>query len=270
MKSQSGDKLKEKFKSELFVNWFFLFIKYMIKKIYIPEIASTNDYASENIGSIEDKTVIFADVQTKGRGRNGRHWFSGKNNLSASLVLKPQLNFNNIHKISALVHYTAVVLTRVFKKNYSIETRIKWPNDLMASSKKIAGILIETVIKGDSLQGVIIGTGVNLNLDEKSLKKIDRPATSLNVFLGKEVSRDEFLDLFLKEFFLKYDELLIKGFSLIKEEYKLKSMTIGRAVKAAVLDKEYAGIAKDIDDIGQLILDCNNEEKIINTGDIIC
>ncbi|MBN2073889.1 MAG: biotin--[acetyl-CoA-carboxylase] ligase [Actinobacteria bacterium] len=242
----------------------------MVKKIYFPEIASTNDYASENIGSIEDRTVIFADIQTKGRGRNGRHWFSGKNNLSASLILKPQLNFSQVYKVNALVHYTAVVLARVFKKEYSIETRIKWPNDLMAGFKKIAGILIETVITGESLQGVIIGTGVNLNLDEKSLKKIGRPATSLNVLLGKEVNRDEFLDLFLKEFFLQYDELLMQGFSLIKEEYKLKSMTLGRAVKAAISGKEYSGIAKDIDDMGQLVLDCNNEEKIINTGDITC
>jgi len=180
----------------------------MIKKIYFPKIGSTNDYAVENINDIEDKTVIFADIQTKGKGRNARHWVSEKNNLFASLVLKPQFNFKEKYTLNALTHYTAVVLARVFKKKYSLETKIKWPNDLVAEGKKIAGILIETVIEGCFLQGVIVGIGVNLNLEEKSLGKIDKPATSLNILLKREINRDEFLDFLLKEFFIQYDELL--------------------------------------------------------------
>jgi BirA family transcriptional regulator, biotin operon repressor / biotin---[acetyl-CoA-carboxylase] ligase len=242
----------------------------MIRKIYLPEIESTNNYAVKNIEYIKDKTVIFADIQTKGKGRNGRHWFSERNNLFASLVLKPKFDLKDMYKLNALTHYTAVVLSRIFKKKYSIETKIKWPNDLQANGKKIAGILIETIIKGDFLQGIIIGIGVNLNLDEKSLKEINQPAISLNILLDREINRDEFLDFLLKEFFLQYNQLLKQGFLLIKEEYKLKSMVLGKSVKAVTTNKEYNGIAKEIDDKGQIILDCNNIEEIINIGDIIC
>ncbi|MCG9479227.1 MAG: biotin--[acetyl-CoA-carboxylase] ligase [Actinomycetia bacterium] len=242
----------------------------MVKRIYFPKIESTNNYAVENIENIEDRTVILADKQTRGKGRNGRYWLSEKNNLFVSLVLKPQFDFRQINTINALTHYTAVVLTRVFKKKYSIKAKIKWPNDLLANGKKIAGILIETVIKGNSLQGVIIGIGVNLNLEEKTLEKISQPATSLNVLLEKEINRDEFLDFLLKEFFLQYDELLKKGFLLIKEEYSLLNMVMGKLVKVVVFNKKYYGIAKGIDDKGQLILDCKDREEIINIGDIIC
>ncbi len=242
----------------------------MIKKIYLSEVESTNNYAMENIQEIEDKTVVFADIQSKGKGRNARNWVSEKNNLFASLVLKPRFDFQEKHTLNALAHYTAVVLARVFKKKYLIETKIKWPNDLLVDRKKIAGILIETIIQGYLLEAVIIGIGVNLNLGKGLLEKIDQPATSLNVLLKKEIDRDEFLDFLLKEFFLQYDELLEKGFLLIKEEYSLRNMFLGKMVEAAAFNKKYYGIAKEITDKGQLVLDCNGIEKIIDMGDIIC
>jgi len=148
----------------------------VIKKITFTKIESTNKYALENIDKIEDKTVIVARVQTKGRGRNARNWVSKKDNLFASLVLKPRYKLEKEYTLNALTHYTAVVLARVFKEKYSIETKIKWPNDIIADGKKIAGILIETVIQGYFLQGVVIGVGVNLNMDRKSLGTIDQPA----------------------------------------------------------------------------------------------
>ncbi len=242
----------------------------MIKKIFFSEIESTNDYAVKNIEHIEDKTVIIADLQTKGRGRNGRSWHSEKNNLFASLVLKPKCSFCDMQRLNTIVHYTAVILSRVFKKKYGLSTQIKWPNDILVLGKKIAGILTENVIKGESFQGIIIGTGVNLNMDEDSLKKISQTAISLNMLTGRETDRDEFLDFFLEEFFLQYDDFLKKGFLLIKENYKMLSMVLGKKVRAVLPDKEYCGIAKDIDDKGQLILDCYNKEEAINIGDIIC
>ncbi|MDD3520617.1 MAG: biotin--[acetyl-CoA-carboxylase] ligase [Actinomycetota bacterium] len=242
----------------------------MIKKIYFSEIESTNDYAVKNIEHIQNKTVIIADVQTKGKGRNGRSWFSEKNNLLVSLVLKPQINSSDISGINTLVHYAAVILSRVFKKKYNLDTEIKWPNDLRADGRKIAGILTEAVIKGDCVQGIIIGIGVNLNMNEKTIKKINQPATSLNILTGVKINKDEFLDFFLNEFFLEYNKFLEQGFSLIEEEYKMLSMVLGKKVRVVVSDKEYCGIAKDIDNKGQLVLNCNDKEEIINIGDILC
>lgn len=242
----------------------------MIKKITFTKIESTNKYALENIDKIGDKTVVIARIQTKGRGRNARNWVSKKNNLFASLVLKPQYKLEKEYTLNALTHYMAVVLARVFKKKYSIETKIKWPNDIIADGKKIAGILIETVIQGYFLQGVVIGVGVNLNMDRKSLETIDKPATSLNILLKRKINTDRFLDYLLEEFFTQYDELLKRGFLLIKEEYNRRNMVLGKMIEVDVFNKKYYGMVKEIDDKGQLVLNCNNTEKIISVGDIIC
>jgi len=242
----------------------------VIKKITFTKIESTNKYALENIDKIGDKTVVIARIQTKGRGRNARNWVSKKNNLFASLVLKPQYKLEKEYTLNALTHYMAVVLARVFKKKYSIETKIKWPNDIIADGKKIAGILIETVIQGYFLQGVVIGVGVNLNMDRKSLETIDKPATSLNILLKRKINTDRFLDYLLEEFFTQYDELLKQGFLLIKEEYNRRNMVLGKMIEVDVFNKKYYGMVKEIDDKGQLVLNCNNTEKIISVGDIIC
>jgi len=242
----------------------------VIKKITFTKIESTNKYALENIDKIGDKTVVIARIQTKGRGRNARNWVSKKNNLFASLVLKPQYKLEKEYTLNALTHYMAVVLARVFKKKYSIETKIKWPNDIIADGKKIAGILIETVIQGYFLQGVVIGVGVNLNMDRKSLETIDQPATSLNILLKRKINTDRFLDYLLEEFFTQYDELLKRGFLLIKEEYNRRNIVLGKMIEVDVFNKKYYGMVKEIDDKGQLVLNCNNTEKIISVGDIIC
>jgi BirA family transcriptional regulator, biotin operon repressor / biotin---[acetyl-CoA-carboxylase] ligase len=240
------------------------------KKIYLPVTTSTNDYALQNIRGLEDKTIIFADVQTKGKGRNARTWVSEKNNLFTSFVLKPKYDFHKKNTLHALTQYSAVVLTRVFQDKYLIEAKIKWPNDLFVGDKKIAGILTESVIQGDVLQGVVVGIGVNLNCGQDVLEKIDKPATSLHILAGREIERDAFLDFLLQEFFIQYDALLEKGFLLIREEYILKNMFLGKQVKAVVFDQTYCGIAEEIDEEGRLVLDCKGKKKIISIGDIIC
>lgn len=240
----------------------------MIKKIYFSTIESTNDYAIKNIEKLSDRSVIFADAQTKGKGRNGRFWLSEKNNLFMSLVLKPQICFDQLTGLTGFVHYTAVILARVLKKYYMVEALIKWPNDIIADKKKIAGILIEAVIKGASLKGIVLGLGVNLNMHEETLKKIDKPATSLNILTGSEINRDEFLDYFLEEFFFDYDKFLKQGFSLIKEEYSSLSMVLGKKVSITTSHKNYTGNALNIDEAGRLVLKSSGEVITINAGDI--
>jgi len=241
-----------------------------VKKIHLKKIGSTNDFALQNMDSLEDKTVIFADMQTQGKGRNERIWISERNNLFVSLVLKPDYDMDKKNTLHSLTHYSAVVLARILEKNYSVKPAIKWPNDILIDGKKIAGILVESVVQGKCLQGVIVGIGVNLNYRQNQLEKIDQPATSLNVLLKKEISRDQFLKYLVREFFLQYEELLEKGFQLIKKEYISYSMFLDKNIKVIVFDQSYQGIAKKIDNTGCLVMDCRGEQKIINIGDMIC
>lgn len=85
---------------------------------------------------------------------------------------------------------------------------IKLPNDVLINGKKVAGILAETVTRGNKSKGIVLGIGVNLNTSIENLSKIDSPATSLNLELGKKVNKQEFMQQLIERFFAGYDEVI--------------------------------------------------------------
>ena len=162
--------------------------------LYFPKLHSTNTYAMENLASLPDKQVIVAGKQTDGRGRFDRKWISDKEgNVYLSIVLK------NL----PLTNLTLLMAESVCKvlEGYGIKSTIKEPNDVMVDGKKIAGILSQSSTRGIILNGMVIGVGVNLNLNESDIEKIDQPATSLNLLTGKPIGRDVFIEKLLHEFF---------------------------------------------------------------------
>lgn len=120
---------------------------------------STSDYLKENQQFLNHLTFVRADYQLKGRGQFDRTWESEKGlNLLTSLLLKPTLQ-SDIHDIKNKILHALIDTLKV----YQIHARYKAPNDLYVGSKKICGILIETQLKGDAIQYVICGIGLNVN-----------------------------------------------------------------------------------------------------------
>ena len=164
--------------------------------LYLETVDSTNKYAKENLANFNDKTLIYADYQTAGRGRLNRKWESNSgDNLYASIVLKPSKELKEIY--SNLTQYLSLVLAETIEEYLNSEAniypKIKWPNDVRINGKKISGILAESVLEKGALEGIILGFGVNLNCCQKDLEKIDQPATSLNLETGMEIDRDLFI-----------------------------------------------------------------------------
>lgn len=182
-----------------------------MKVINFDKLNSTNTYAKEHIEELNHFEVIVTKVQTAGYGQWGRKWIDvGEQNIYMTIVLKPE----KLEEVfTDIVRYTAVCLCHVFEK-YNICPKIKEPNDIMVNNKKIAGILAESSTKGDILNGIIIGVGINLNTDNSILEKIDQPATSLNLETGKFLNKDEFLTLFFDEFEKNYPAFLQNGINL--------------------------------------------------------
>lgn len=165
--------------------------------LHFPEIHSTNSYAMENLADLQDRLIIIADKQTMGRGRFDRKWISDKvGNVYLSIVLKDIALTN-------LTPYLAETVCNVLQ-TYGIKPQIKEPNDVMVDGKKICGILAQASTQANYLKGMVIGVGVNLNLNDDDLEKIDQPAISLNLLLGKPVNRDDFIEKLLDEFFKNY------------------------------------------------------------------
>lgn len=241
----------------------------MVKVIQLEEVDSTNSYGKKLIDKFEDKTAIITKKQTSGRGRLNRSWVDlGEENLFLSIILKPSETFNEIYP--NLTQYLSVTLCKVIE-SYGIQTQIKWPNDVLIDGKKIAGILSETVMQGQKLKGIVLGVGVNLNSNQEKINAIpNKIATSLNIETQKAIDLKEFLNKLLTEFFEHYDEFLQSGFLQIKDDYIKRNCFLGKELKVQVFNHMESGLAKAVNDLGELVLEDNNKREIVLTiGDII-
>lgn len=238
-----------------------------LREIYLENIDSTNLWAKNNIETLNDKTVVFAEAQTQGRGRLQRTWVDlGKGNLFMSLVLKPGENFDECY--ANLTQYMSVTLCRVLEE-YNIKPEIKWPNDVLINGKKIAGILSEASVRGTKFRGLVLGVGVNLNADEKDFVKIDKKVTSLNLELGKTINMTEFKNKLVSEFFANYEGFLAKGFEFIKKDYLQRANFLDKELCVSLINETKKGVAKGVTDKGELVLANGENEFILNIGDIL-
>jgi biotin--[acetyl-coA-carboxylase] ligase len=239
-----------------------------MKKIYLSEVDSTNLYAKSNIENLADKSIVHAANQTAGRGRLQRTWVNlGEGNLFLTFVLKPSNSFNEVY--SNLTQYLSVVLCKILEE-YGLKPQIKWPNDVLINGKKIAGILSETVMQGSLFKGLVLGIGVNLNTSKKDLASvIDKEATSLNLEISKPVDVNLFLDKLAEEFFADYDNFLQKGFELIKNDYISRTCFLDTEICVQVFNDKKCGIAKAINDKGELVMSNNQKEFVLTIGDIL-
>jgi len=236
--------------------------------LFLETVDSTNKYAKENLSKINDKTLIYANYQSAGRGRLQRKWNSNSGeNIYASIVLKPSNKLKDVY--ANLTQYLSLILAETIE-DYGIYPQIKWPNDVRINGKKISGILAESVIEHGELEGIILGFGVNLNCNKEDMEKIDQPATSLNLEIGIEINREFFLKKVIDKFCLRYNKFIEEGFLLIKEDYKKRAEFLDMPITVRVFDNEISGIAKDITDSGALkIVDNTNKEHVLLIGDIL-
>lgn len=241
--------------------------KYSI--ITLGEVHSTNSYALENVSFLEDKTIVFSPHQIEGRGRYKRKWIcDDTENIYMSFVLKPQENF---FPYTNLTQYLSFIVCKYLENKFSLHPEIKWPNDILIDGHKISGILAETNMQNNKINAVILGLGLNVNLQQHTIDTIDQKATSLAVLKNSYFDCEEILRGICDMFFEKYDAFVKQGFSFIKEDYINRCGFLGKniTIREAEVKKNY--FAKKIDDYGLLIVDdeYGNECQII-TGDVLC
>lgn len=195
--------------------------------ISFEKLDSTNKYAKVNFETLADKTIIIADCQTSGYGQFQRAWVdAGGENVYMTFVLKPSEALQQEHV--NLTKILAEALCRLINeetgnrkqetdgmnaKDYAsmhpcIYASIKPPNDVLINGKKVCGILAESITKGGKLKGIALGVGINLNSSAEILKTIDQPATSVNLELGYELNKMEFIEKLIEHFFANYDEVI--------------------------------------------------------------
>ncbi|HUS48798.1 MAG TPA: biotin--[acetyl-CoA-carboxylase] ligase, partial [Candidatus Paceibacterota bacterium] len=144
-----------------------------------------------------------------------------------------------------------------------IESQIKWPNDVLINEKKVCGILTEMSAELDMINWVVVGIGINANIDLRDFPEdIQANTISLKETSGKEVLRVKLTQTFLQEFEKYYDKLKRKEFPSILEEWKLHSHTLGKKIKVDMGERIITGEAVDINEEGALILKKEDSELI--------
>ncbi len=158
------------------------------------KISSTNQKAKElALGGTVPWTVIVAEKQIAGYGKEKVPWFSPQGGLYFSIILPK----SKIEDLQTLTIISAFIITKAIKDNFSLEALIKLPNDVLLNRKKVAGVLTENVI-GKDVKLSVLGIGLNTNI-EKFPKELEDKATSLKIELGREVDNENLLKKIVKE-----------------------------------------------------------------------
>ncbi len=238
---------------------------YIGKEIYyFPEPKSTNIIAKEKAlhraEGVNEGTLIIAERQSAGKGRLGRKWFSPAGGIWLSVILYPQLSPSYISRITLM---TAVAAVKAIKICTQIKSQIKWPNDILINEKKVCGILTEMSAELDIINWVVVGIGINTNIDHRDFPEdIQENTISLKEVSGKEILQVKLVQVFLQEFEKYYEILKRREFSSVLKEWKLYSHTLGKKIRVDTGERIITGEAVEINEEGALILKKEDGELV--------
>ena len=218
------------------------------------ETTSTNDVIEKLArDGVKEGVVVFAESQTKGRGRLGRKWMSpSKKGLWFSILLRPDLRPVAATQLTIMA---ATALRRAIATQTDLRPEIKWPNDILIQGRKVAGILTELNAEVDRVKYVILGLGVDVNLTSGDFPpELRRLATSLKTESGKPVSRADLGIAILRELDQDYARLVAGMFSEIADEWESHCTTIGHEVVIRSGERELRGQAEALGEEGALLV----------------
>jgi len=223
--------------------------------IFLPQVESTNSYATALLKNVNlpEGSVIYSSHQTHGRGQRGNSWISGPGlNLAASYVLRP--TFLPIDKLFYMYIISALAVHDVMAEILSdsqFDIKIKWPNDILVNSKKIAGILNENILSTSAASTTVVGIGININ--QEDFAGIEN-ATSLKLLREKNYDIDSVLKALHRHLENYYLKLKNKHFETILNTYYSFFYKINQPQEFKVNDSIENFTIKGINDKGLLDL----------------
>lgn len=233
------------------------------------ETTSTNDVAEKLArDGVREGVVVFAESQTRGRGRLGRKWVSpARKGLWFSILLRPNLRPQETTQLTVA---SATALRRAIFSQTRLQPEIKWPNDILIGGKKVAGILTEMSAELDRVRHVIPGIGIDVNQDASEFPaELRKTATSLKIESGESLSRAALATTVLRELDREYSRVCAGKFSEIAEEWVAHCGTIGKDVTVRIGERAIRGRAESLDTDGALILRTEHGRlQCITGGDV--
>ena len=233
------------------------------------QTTSTNDVIEKLArDGVREGVVVFAESQTRGRGRLGRAWQSpARKGLWFSVLLRPDLPPQATTQLTVAA---ATALRRAIQAQTGLPAEIKWPNDILIRGRKTAGILTELNAELDRVKHVILGIGLDVNLTAGDFTAdVRRQATSLRLECGEPVSRPELATGLLRELDRDYARVGAGRFAEVADEWEAHCVTLGRRVVIQTGDRRLRGRAESLGDDGAMLLrtDHGHLERILG-GDV--
>lgn len=235
-------------------------------------ILATSDSTMKNaklaaINGEPENTLIVADMQDAPKGRFGRPFFSKqKAGIYMSMLLRPNQQFEEMAQYTVIM---AVAVATAMDKLAKVNTEIKWVNDIYLNGKKVCGILSEAMsdVESGQISNVIIGMGINFSIKQTDFpEELQQTATSLFPKQEPTISRNALIAEIWNQFYLILSNLPNQSFL---DEYRAKSFVLGKTVTFTQTGKNYLGIAKAINDYGELLVTLpDGTQKTLASGEI--
>lgn len=219
-------------------------------EIRLDKVDSTQAYAKNHCREFPagQITCIIAEEQTAGKGRFNRKWLSPRGvNLLATFYFL--LSPNTLH-LTSLAQVMTYSLAKVLLDE-GFQPKIKWPNDVLLSGKKVSGVLCETIFEKEKV-ACFVGIGVNVN--QEDMQNIDQPATSLKLETGRSWDRDELLKKLQKQFASDLEKFKQKGFDPFYYPFENLLAFRGETIRCFDGKKEWVGICHSLTNEGKLNL----------------
>ena len=236
----------------------------MSRLVHLERVDSTQTTAfALAADGAEDRTVVVADYQASGRGRRGRTWEAAPGqSLLCTIVVRPRLAPTQWPAYSLVA---AVAVAETLARTAALAARLKWPNDVLIAGRKIAGILLESRVIGDS-SAAVIAIGIGINLAQRAFPAaLAARATSIVIESGRTVARDTMLAVLLEAFDAWRARLESEGMAPVRARWLTLAETIGRRVSIDGV----SGVAVDLDLDGALVLEDAGRRHRVVAGEVL-
>jgi BirA family biotin operon repressor/biotin-[acetyl-CoA-carboxylase] ligase len=241
--------------------------KYIGREIVsYDSVNSTNDIAKSLVGeSGKEGTVILAESQTQGKGRQGRTWYSEENvGIYLSTFLKLSVPPGQTAQITLVAGVALVQAVNEFSR---ARAHLKWPNDILLNGKKVAGILTENC-RDNTHSGVIIGIGINVNHSHFPVP-LQHIATSMAMENGEIFERLPLISFLLNHLEQEYRSFLKEGISPTVDQWNLNSNMFGKHISLTQGTQTFFGTALKLNEEGHLVILIDNGEEIaFDSGEV--
>jgi len=237
---------------------------------YFESLKSTQEFAIKLASENNNGTVVIAQQQTDGKGRDGRKWLSPKGGIWFSIIIRPEFD---ISIVTLFPIASALALSITIEKCLDINPELKWPNDITIKGKKVAGMLVDASLESNRIENIVLGIGINFDID---VKKVEKDLKNTPNFYGavslkkikKEANPIKLIQTFLIELEQVIDLLNRGQVKKIVKEWSKRSSTIGKNVELVTREGKMKGRALKIDDDGALVISNKKQIRIL-AGDIV-